>query len=161
MKYRVYYWRIRSFYQKNSASWKNCPQKTVTSVWTFLLSRAPSCHKNFTKNQLRHQMLTNLRVNISLNHSFPIKNDKTTHLIHAFHLKYFHFHSKCQCSKVIEVFFRKGVLKIRSKFIENTQLYWNHTSARVLSCKFAGYCQNNFSKEHLWTAASEYYPGAV
>ena len=34
------------------------------------------------------------------------------------------------------------------------QLYWNRTSA---SCKFAAYFQNTFSKEHLWSAASEYY----
>ena len=34
-------------------------------------------------------------------------------------------------------------------------LYWNRTSARVFSCKFAAYFQNTFSKKHLWTAASE------
>ena len=34
------------------------------------------------------------------------------------------------------------------------QLYWNHTSAWVLSCRFAAYFQNNFSEEHLWRAAS-------
>ena len=28
------------------------------------------------------------------------------------------------------------------------------TSAWVFSCKFAAYFQNNFSQEHLWTAAS-------
>ena len=33
------------------------------------------------------------------------------------------------------------------------QLYWNHTSAWVFSCKFAAYFQNTFSKEHLWMAA--------
>ena len=26
----------------------------------------------------------------------------------------------------------------------------------LLSCKFAAYFQNTFSKEHLWTAASDY-----
>ena len=31
----------------------------------------------------------------------------------------------------------------------------NHTSALVFSCKFAGDFQNDFSKEHLWRAASE------
>ena len=35
------------------------------------------------------------------------------------------------------------------------QLYWNHTSARVFSCKFAAYFQNTFSEEHLWAAAFE------
>ena len=33
------------------------------------------------------------------------------------------------------------------------QLYWNHPSAWVFSCKFAPYFQNNFSWEHLWMAA--------
>ena len=34
------------------------------------------------------------------------------------------------------------------------QLYWNHTSTWLFSCKFAAYFQNTFSQEHLWTAAS-------
>ena len=34
------------------------------------------------------------------------------------------------------------------------QLYWNHTSAWVLSCKFAAYFQNTLSEEHLWKATS-------
>ena len=34
------------------------------------------------------------------------------------------------------------------------QLYWNHTSAWVVCCKFAVYFQNIFSKEHIWVAAS-------
>ena len=34
------------------------------------------------------------------------------------------------------------------------QLYWNHTSAWVFSCKFAAYLQSTFSKEHLWVVAS-------
>ena len=34
------------------------------------------------------------------------------------------------------------------------QLYWNHTSAWVLSCKFAIYFQNIFLWEHVWKAAS-------
>ena len=33
-------------------------------------------------------------------------------------------------------------------------LYWNDTSAWVLSCKLAAYFQNTFSYEHLWVAAS-------
>ena len=48
------------------------------------------------------------------------------------------------------LFLRKGVLKICSKFTEHPcrsaickakQLYWNHTSAWVFSCKFAAYFQ--------------------
>ena len=34
------------------------------------------------------------------------------------------------------------------------QLYWNHISAWLFSCKFAAYFQNVFSSEHLWSAAS-------
>ena len=34
------------------------------------------------------------------------------------------------------------------------QLYWNHTSAWVLPCKFTACFQNTFLKEHLWRAAS-------
>ena len=71
-------------------------------------------------------------------------------------------------SSPAEVFLQKVVLKICSKFIAEhpcrsvisidyvfaKQLYWNHTSTWVLSCKFAAYFQNTFSKEHLRTAAS-------
>ena len=71
-----------------------------------------------------------------------------------------------------EVFLVKGVLKICCKFTGEDpcqsvisiklqsnftkQLYWNHTSAWVFSCKFAAYFQNTFFKEHLWVAASVY-----
>ena len=34
------------------------------------------------------------------------------------------------------------------------QLYWNHTSAWVFSCKFDAYFQNSFFTEHLRTTAS-------
>ena len=37
------------------------------------------------------------------------------------------------------------------------QLYWNHTSAWVFSCKFAAYFENIFSYENLWATASEYF----
>ena len=58
------------------------------------------------------------------------------------------------------MFLEKGVLKIWRKFTgENPcrsalQLYLNHTSTWVLSCKFAVYFQNTFSQEHFWMAAS-------
>ena len=35
------------------------------------------------------------------------------------------------------------------------QLYRNHTSAWVFSCKFATYFQNTFPYEHLWIATSD------
>ena len=34
------------------------------------------------------------------------------------------------------------------------ELYWNHTSAWVISCKFAAVLHNTFFEEHLWGAAS-------
>ena len=37
------------------------------------------------------------------------------------------------------------------------QLYWNHSLAWVLSCKFAAYSQQTFSYEHLLRAASGSY----
>ena len=36
------------------------------------------------------------------------------------------------------------------------QLYWNHTSAWVFSCKFAAFFQNTFSWKHLWVTACEF-----
>ena len=58
-----------------------------------------------------------------------------------------------KCSS--EVFFRKDVLKICSKCTGERpcwwvisiklKIYWNHTSAWMLSCNFAAYPQNNFS----------------
>ena len=37
------------------------------------------------------------------------------------------------------------------------QLWWNPTSAWLVSCELAAYFQNNFSKEDLWVAASKCY----
>ena len=37
------------------------------------------------------------------------------------------------------------------------QLYWNHTSALVFSCKFVEYFQNTLSWEHHWMAASDFF----
>ena len=34
------------------------------------------------------------------------------------------------------------------------QLYWNHTSAWVISSKFVAFLQNTFSEKHLWGTAS-------
>ena len=34
------------------------------------------------------------------------------------------------------------------------QLYCNHASVWVISCKFAVFLQNTFSEENLWRAAS-------
>ena len=37
------------------------------------------------------------------------------------------------------------------------QIYWNHTSAWVFSCKFAAYFQNTFYEEHLWMGAYVFF----
>ena len=52
-----------------------------------------------------------------------------------------------------EIYRRTHMLKCDfNKFA--LQLYWNHTSAWVISCKVAAYFQNTFSQEHLRVAAS-------
>ena len=48
----------------------------------------------------------------------------------------------------------RPVSRGHSKFIA-LQLYWNHTSAWVLSCNFAAYFHNIFFWEHFWTADSK------
>ena len=48
-------------------------------------------------------------------------------------------------------------MHIYCKAIKILQLYWNHTSAWVFSCKFAAYFQNTFSQEYLRVSLSEYY----
>ena len=37
-----------------------------------------------------------------------------------------------------------------------SQLYWNHTSVWVFSCKFAAYFQDKCLQEHPWRTASEW-----
>ena len=62
---------------------------------------------------------------------------------------------KCDLIKLLcnpEVFLGKAVLKICNAL----ELYWNHTSTWVFSCKFATYFQNSFSWERLWVAATEF-----
>ena len=56
-----------------------------------------------------------------------------------------------------EVFLRKGVLKICSKFTgehpcQSVISIKLHSSACVFSCKFAAYFQNTFFQEHLYVA---------
>ena len=69
-------------------------------------------------------------------------------------------------SSPLEVLLGKRILKLGSKFTEEhpcrslisikvaKQVYWNHISAWVFSCKFAAYFQNTFSLEQLWRTAS-------
>ena len=37
------------------------------------------------------------------------------------------------------------------------QIYWTHTSAWVISRKFATFLQNTFSEEHLWRASGHFH----
>ena len=61
---------------------------------------------------------------------------------------------KKRCSENMQQIYRRiPVLKCDFNKVA-FQLYWNYTSAWMLSCKFAAYCQNIFTSEHLWTAAS-------
>ena len=60
-------------------------------------------------------------------------------------------------SSLPEVFLRKGILKICSKFTRE-QLYWNHTSAWKFSCKSAAYFRTHSPKntsgkllEKIWS----------
>ena len=50
--------------------------------------------------------------------------------------------------------FWKYAANLQENTLAKQQLYWNHTSARVFSCKFAAYFQSTFCQEHLWMAAS-------
>ena len=67
---------------------------------------------------------------------------------------------KCDSKKVALIFLIENECNARvfyvhflSKILK--QLYWNHTLARVFSCKFAVYLRNTlWCEEHLWTAAS-------
>ena len=60
-----------------------------------------------------------------------------------------------------EVFLRKGVLKICSKFSREhgcqrlISIKLLCTSARLFSCKFVAYFHNTFFSEHLWVPASQ------
>ena len=60
-------------------------------------------------------------------------------------------------SSLPQMFLWKGVLRMSKCDFNKAalRLYWNYNSAWVLSCKFAIYFQDTFSKEHLWMAAPE------
>ena len=60
-----------------------------------------------------------------------------------------------KCSEIMQQIYRRMPMLKRDFFKDAKQFYRNHTSAWVLSCKFAAYFQNMFSLEHLWTTASE------
>ena len=61
----------------------------------------------------------------------------------------------------LELFLGKVVLKTCCKFTGEhpcnvaKQLYWNHTLGWVLSCKFAAYFQNTFSRDRFWRATPD------
>ena len=61
---------------------------------------------------------------------------------------------KKKCSGNMQQIYRRSPMPEYNFNKVAKQLYWNHTSAWVFSCKFAAYFQNTFSQEHLWTADS-------
>ena len=64
---------------------------------------------------------------------------------------------KKRCSENMQQIYRRTpMLKCDFNKVAK-QLYWNCTSARVFSCKFAAYFQNTFSLEQLRMAATSGY----
>ena len=57
-----------------------------------------------------------------------------------------------KCSENIQQIYRKTPM-LKCNFNKALELYWNHTSAWVFSCKFPAYFQCTFSSEHLQMAA--------
>ena len=53
-----------------------------------------------------------------------------------------------KCSENIQQIYRKTPM-LKCNFNKALELYWNHTSAWVFSCKFPAYFQCTFSSEHL------------
>ena len=66
-------------------------------------------------------------------------------------LKKVYFFNMTQ-QKFAQIYKRIPILKCDFDKVAK-QLYWNRTSAWVLSYKFAAYFQNTFYQEHLWAAA--------
>ena len=61
---------------------------------------------------------------------------------------------KKRCSENMQTIYRRTpMLKCDFNKVAK-QLYWNHTSAWLFSCKISPYFQNNFSEEYLWVPAS-------
>ena len=64
--------------------------------------------------------------------------------------------SRNRCYENMQQIYRRTLMP-KSDFNKVAlQLYWNHISSSVFSCKFAAYFQNIFSWEHLWVSASEF-----
>ena len=66
-----------------------------------------------------------------------------------------------KCSKNMQHTYRRTPMSKWDFNQVSVQLYWNCSSARVFSCKFAAYFQNTFSQEHLWMAVSAIPPDKV
>ena len=59
-----------------------------------------------------------------------------------------------RCSENMQQIYRRTTMQKCDFNKVAKQLYWNHTSAGLFSCKFAAYFQNSFFIKHLWVAAS-------
>ena len=61
---------------------------------------------------------------------------------------------KKRCSENMQQIYRRTPMPKYDFNKVAKQLYWNHTSAWLFSCKISPYFQNNFSEEYLWVSAS-------
>ena len=61
-----------------------------------------------------------------------------------------------RCSENIQQIYRRTPMAKCDFNKVAKQLYWNHTSAWVSSCKFTAYFQNTFFTKHLRATTSEY-----
>ena len=61
---------------------------------------------------------------------------------------------KKRCSENMQQIYRRTPMPKCDFNKVAKQLYWNHTSAWLFSCKISPYFQNNFSEEYLWVPAS-------
>ena len=60
-----------------------------------------------------------------------------------------------RCSENMQQIYKRTPTPICDFNEVTKQLYWNHTLAWVISCKFTADFQSIFSSEHLWRAAPE------
>ena len=98
-----------------------------------------------------------LLINISLE-ALKCKSSLCNHVIEGYRNSLQKQPSRCPfikiCPENMQQFYRRTPKPKCDLNKVTKQVYWNHTSALVLSCKFAAYFQNNFLQEHPWRAAS-------
>ena len=63
-------------------------------------------------------------------------------------LQFVLIYSKIKCFRIC------SIVLVQKAVLLSKQIYWNHTSVWLFSCKFAAYFQKVFSWEHYWRAVS-------